>query len=106
MATPEVHSDDFIEFLYYLAYTEGFTISQIIDAVGSPHKFRKEYDQFLIYRENEDSLDYNEMKNFINDGMDRIDVIKSVTKIIKSSPEYRIGKSLSGKEIEKKGGIG
>ena len=42
-----VNGDDFRDFLNYLAYVEGFKIEQIIEAVCEPHKYKKEYREFL-----------------------------------------------------------
>ena len=42
-----VNGDDFRDFLNYLKDIESFNIDQIIEVVCEPHKYKKEYKNFL-----------------------------------------------------------
>ena len=55
--TPDVGADDFYDFVTYCIFQKNFTIFQVRDLACYPHKFKKEYSDFM------DSLKQYEKKS-------------------------------------------
>ena len=66
LLTPDVGADDFHDFLTYLIFQKKFNAFQIRDVACYPHKFKREYSDFMDVLEQYKEK-YGSLENFIKD---------------------------------------
>ena len=66
---PDVGADDFYDFVTYCIFQKNFTIFQVRDLACYPHKFKREYSDFMDALEQYKEK-YGSLENFIkNEGV-------------------------------------